>query len=257
MIRKKWLLPFGALIILVLLSTGVAKAINGAEAQHFLDTTRGTALTVHPDPADPDYGHFGFSVSGVGTYAGGDSDSIRQKANGLGFVIKFKGEVVFFPEADFETPGISRTVIMNAQAGPNDGHATAVLQDKDGTDSNYQMVSHSPPGNTLEVVASVSEAVESSDWATLYGLTSTTFTVDMTVEEFIADLSAQEVEVGRVVAVEVLTEPDIQFSPLGVWFFSTLTRVSFDRNGSIETEEFVDYYVLEEDQWRFWFSAAD
>lgn len=64
-------------------------------------------------------------------------------------------------------------------------------------------------------------------------------------------------DVVRVVVVDVLSEPDIQFSPLGMWFFTVRTRVTYSANGSLEFEDFVDYYVLEENEWRFWFSADD
>lgn len=79
----------------------------------------------------------------------------------------------------------------------------------------------------------------------------------MTLEEFSSNLSAQEAEVGSVVAVDVLSKPDIQFSPHGMWFFSVRTSVTFEIDGTFEQEEFVDYYVLEGDEWRLWFSAAD
>lgn len=109
----------------------------------------------------------------------------------------------------------------------------------------------------MQIVSNVVEAFENSDWVSLYELISSTFTEDVTVEEFVADLSTQEADVGSVMAVDVLSEPDIQFSPHGMWFFTVRTRVTYSANGSLEFEVFVDYYVLEENEWRFWFSADD
>lgn len=257
MISRCWHFIQVALIVAIPLLTGGANAVNNADVQHFLDTVRGTAFTVHSDPTDPRYGRFSYSISDVGTYVGGDQDSIKQKKDGKGLVINFRGEVVFFSLSDLESPKATRVVIVNAQVGPIDGHATAVLMDKSISGANYQMVSHAPPGNAMQIVSNVVEAFENSDWVSLYELISSTFTEDVTVEEFVADLSTQEADVGSVMAVDVLSEPDIQFSPHGMWFFTVRTRVTYSVNGSLEFEDFVDYYVLEENEWRFWFSADD
>lgn len=183
----------------------------------------------------------------MGSYAGGDAKSIRQKADDGGIVINFKGDAVFFSEIDANSPGVSKSIIMNAQVGPQEGHATAILKDKELKGSNYQMVAHAPPGNAKYTESMVEAALESGDWAALCALTSSTLTSAMTLEEFVADLSAQEDAVGRVVVVDLLSEPDIQFSPHGMWFFTVRNLVTFDINGTFEEEEFVDYYLLEGD----------
>ncbi len=119
------------------------------------------------------------------------------------------------------------------------------------------MESRAPPDNAEQVVAEVVTATKTSNWEALYGLTSSTFVGDTTLEEFVAHLSAQEAEFGRVVGVELLSEPDIRLSPISNWFFTIRTRVTYKRNGTLETDEFTDAYILEDGEWKFWFSAAD
>jgi len=245
--------------LLAAIPIGVRAAIQPSfpEVEHFLDTSRGTALTVHSDPTDPEYGTFSFSISGVGTYAGGNAQSIRQKAAGGGVVINFKGESILFPESDASLVGVVRRIIMNAQVGPKEGHATASLADKSERGGSYQMVSHAPPGNAKQTVSMVEAALESGDWAALYSLSSSTLTSAITLEEFISELTAQEADVGSVIAVDVLSKPEIEFSAHGMWFFSVRVLITFDVDGTLEQEEFVDYYILEAGEWRLWFSAVD
>lgn len=125
------------------------------------------------------------------------------------------------------------------------------------SETSDQTVSHAQPGNGEKVVAAVAAALESRDWETLFGLTSSTFTADTTVEDFVASLSAQEADIGQVVDVEILSKPDYQSSPQGIQFFTVQTRYTFDVDGTPEVEETVDHYVLEDGEWKFWFSATE
>lgn len=255
MLRRILFLVSIALVASILLNIGGATAGTDAVVRHFLDTTRGTAFTLHADPIDPNYGRFSFSIVGVGTYVGGDQDSIRQMKKG-GIAIHFKGEAQFFSESDLESSGVSRNVNLIAKISSKIGRAKSKLKDHQG-ESSYRMVSRAPPDNAEQVVAEVVTASETSDWQRLFGVVSSDFTADTTQEEFAVDLSAQELEVGRIADVEILSEPDIQFSPQGIWFFTVQARYTFDVDGTLEVEETVDYYVLEGDAWKFWFSAAD
>lgn len=114
-----------------------------------------------------------------------------------------------------------------------------------------------PTSDAEKVVAEVVAAVESRDWAALYELTPSTFTADMTLEQFAAQLSAQEVEFGRVINIEILSKPDYQTGPQGIQFFTVLTKVTYDKDGTLEVEEFVDTYILEDGEWKFWFSETE
>ncbi len=255
MLRRIVFLLLTTLVAFILLNIGGATAGNDAVIRHFLDTTRGTAFTLHVDPIDPNYGRFSFSIAGVGTYVGGNRDAIRQMKKG-GIAMNFKGEAQFFSESDLENPGVSRNVNLSAKISSEIGRAKSKLKDHQ-SGSSYRMVGRAPPGNAEQVVTEVMTATETSNWEALYGLISSTFVGDTTLEEFAAHFSAQEAEFGRVVGVELLSEPDIRLSPIGNWFFTIRTRVTFDTNGSLETDEFTDVYILEDGEWKFWFSVAD
>ncbi len=233
---------------------GKVAAVDGGNIQHFMDSSRQTTFSVHSDSADPDYGEFSFDVPGVGTYVGGGRDSIKPTANGKGVSINFKGAVQLMAAPGSNLPPGRRTVNLNAQVGPVTGHATAVLID---AGKFYQMISHAPGANAEVAVKGVANAFKNRDWKSLYDLTSSTFTEGKTVEAFAAESVAQEAQLGRVVQVDLLSKPNVQFSPQGVWFFTVRTHVTFDMGGTTRTQDFTDYYLLEGDQWKFWLSAND
>jgi len=231
-----------------------ANASGTPEPQQFLDTARGTYLIVHANPSDQSYGDFSFSVKGLGSYVGHAKQFIQLKVGG-GVVINYNGEAAFFSEAGLQD---SRNVVINIQTGPNIGYATTVLNDLTNKKNlSYLLISQKPRQDAKQTVIAVGEALKGKSWSVLFGLVSSTFTDGKTVDEFAANLASQELELGHVVSYDILSEPNVQFSPLGVWFFTVKARYIYNKNGTNDIVEKFDYYVYEGSNWKFWFSANE
>lgn len=111
------------------------------------------------------------------------------------------------------------------------------------------------PDNAQEVVEIVHKALKDSDWETLFEYSLLDPDSGVTKEEFVTDFAKVEDNTGRVIETEILSSPDIQLKSPNQWIFSVNTKITYDKKGNIETYGFEEYYGVENNEWKFWYST--
>lgn len=93
-------------------------------------------------------------------------------------------------------------------------------------------------------------------WNKVYAQISQTTRGQYTPEQFAAQLNQQIDSVGRITAVSPITGPPvIQYDTAGQAFFAVKQQITYRNKSSATTRDITSYFLMEDGQWVFWFSA--
>lgn len=93
-------------------------------------------------------------------------------------------------------------------------------------------------------------------WQAVWPLTATFIRGQYSQTDFGAAMAKQEQSVGRITQITETTAPDVQLDVALQPFFSVTQDVTVSKNDQSKVYSVTSYYLLEGEQWQFWFSAS-
>ncbi len=250
-----------------------ANTVTGHLAR-FQDTVHHTRLIVQTDAKDVDYGIFTFvlvtqaqtSVAIVSTaiqgqiaqFHGGNAGDLTTNGNGQ-FTLTYQGPVELILPENFSKRG---NAVSTAQVSVQGTFDTVSLQ------ANVTLVYNETalilqttgPGAPADAVNNYNNAIlpqpstQEPDFATLFNLTSLGVTNGYTETQFAQLLQQQELSVGKITAISVVSTSQIITDPAGITYFTEKERVTKTKNNTSRTDTFTSVFVVEDGVWKFWFS---
>jgi hypothetical protein len=98
-------------------------------------------------------------------------------------------------------------------------------------------------------------AEQSGNWSAVYNVTSQQITTQYPLPEFTSYLNQQVESVGKITQIsEPLSPPAPEYTPEGQAYFEIQQTITVVQHGASSTRTLISYYLLENGQWRFWFS---
>lgn len=261
--RWLWLVP-GLVVAVVVGGFAVAtlayqsrpsKATSGgsittAALYRYNDTVHGTSFIVQTDPTAANAGTFTFVTASGAQYHGGQAADLQKNGDGtLG--LHYSGAVTLIPPPSGQTQPAPTTasVQINAIVDVPNARATAELTDT-GSGVHFVMVT-AIPGGERQAVDSVNTAMIHQDWATLYSLTSTTVTSQVSETQFATLMTQQVAATGAVTAVTVTGDPVVGTDQAGITYFTVAESVTLTHDGATRTSPMTAYFLLEGGTWKF------
>jgi hypothetical protein len=104
--------------------------------------------------------------------------------------------------------------------------------------------------DATRTVEQVTTALENRDWDTLFTFVSSHHKSHMTAEIFTSSMVAQEDQLGEIVEVKILSVPELLPDASDHVMFMVEIAVTYKKGEQITVNNYLDYYVLEEDGWR-------
>jgi hypothetical protein len=100
------------------------------------------------------------------------------------------------------------------------------------------------------------QAVSTGNWDAVYNASTEAIQGQYTAQEFSAAINAQLNTVGRITAITPISvPPQIQTGTVGEPFFSVVQTATISLSGKTFSRAITSYFLLEQGQWRFWFSV--
>jgi hypothetical protein len=95
-----------------------------------------------------------------------------------------------------------------------------------------------------------------ANWGPVYNASSTVARGQYTQEQFADAMTNSLKKVGTITAISPDSNPiQVQVASTGQAYFVVHDKVTFSFNGKTTTRDVASYYLLENSQWHFWFSA--
>jgi hypothetical protein len=95
-----------------------------------------------------------------------------------------------------------------------------------------------------------------ANWGPVYNASSTVARGQYTQEQFAGAMTSSLKNVGTIIAITPDSSPiQVQVASTGQAYFVVHDKVTFSLNGETTTRDVASYYLLENSQWHFWFSA--
>jgi hypothetical protein len=98
-------------------------------------------------------------------------------------------------------------------------------------------------------VEQVTTALENRDWDTLFTFISSSHSDHLTAERLAASMEGQEEQYGEIVAVEILSVPELLPDTSDHVMFIVDIAITFQKGEETVVNHYIDYYVLEEGEW--------
>lgn len=93
-------------------------------------------------------------------------------------------------------------------------------------------------------------------WQAVWPLTASLIRGQYSQAEFGAAMAKQEQSVGRITQITETSAPDVQLDVAMQPFFSVTQDVTVSKDGNSKVVPTTSYFLLEDQQWAFWFSAS-
>jgi hypothetical protein len=111
-------------------------------------------------------------------------------------------------------------------------------------------------GKHNSALTRASAANTRESWSAVYAISSQSVKAQYTAADFANALSAQQKARGKITRISPITTPPVvQYDAAGQAYFAVTQTVTLDRNGATSARQVTSYYVLEDGEWHFWFSA--
>ena len=228
----------------------------------FNDPNEGTALSVQTNPNDASYGVFTFTSPEGEQYHGGDAGDLLPGGDGL--------LALQFPDRGLKTSLSGGTV--QTFGGPTmTGRAvvslTGIIDTVNGRAEKVQLTEflstflHRYFLNS--VVGPIDETIfvdrydmaATSPTPRLFNLTSRLVTAGYTESDFNRIVQSQVQKVGRIIKIVPGLRTPQTTDPAGITYFTVVEQITRLKNdGSVQIENVIAVFILEDGQWKFWFS---
>lgn len=231
---------------------------SAAGIMQFDDTHRHTSLIVQTDIHNVNAGVLTFVAPDGTQYHGGNAQDMhmddncwndQNSCNDMVEYLGYKGALQVYGSS-----GNMSTVTgdLEATVHVTKKQAEATLHIDTGN-QHFEMDTDIPGGQT-DILKKTDDAAINQDWATLYQYTADEVTGSMTEAQFAQTMTQQTQSTGRITAIQVTSDPQVQTNDQGITFFTVQEKVTISTNGISQTQNMVAAYVLEDGTWKLWYS---
>lgn len=227
----------------------------------FLDATRHTSLVIETDPSATDRGAFTFETGSGVQYSGGpahglaagDNSASAQACAGL-TQVSYTGAAQMIAPAQQSAHSTVSTTRVELHATLDLVHLAATIDFRDLTNGQVFAVTTQAPPDALQTSKQFNQNAVQQNWTAVYQDMASADVQGMTPDQFAQTMTQSAQTTGTVTNITITSAPVVKSSQDGIVYYIVDEQVTLSLNGATSQVNIASVFLLEDGQWRFWFS---
>lgn len=255
----------------VLLPKHIASACvptrSSAEASlgvvRFSDTIHNTSLVIQTNPNAPDAGNFTFNTSAGVSFTGGPASGLSGHgatatvATCAGLTqVSYTGPAQVVAPTQQGANAQVATARVQLEATLDLTHLAATITFRDLTDRLTFVDTTVAPPDAMATAQRFNQSAIHQDWATMYQSMASSDVLGLSPAQFAQQMAQAEQQTGTITSITVISGPTVKSSAEGDIYYTIVEQVTVSLNGATSQQRIGSVFVLENGQWKFWFSKT-